>query len=270
MYTKQEIENMNYTDFIASIGQWNVPPGSFSTINEWAVYGHVTEKSKVLEIACTTGFSGRELAKLTGCSVFGIDISELSVKQAKLDAAYYAPECDLKYENLDFYSLPLNQKYTHIILGAAIQFFSDREKLIQIISELLVDGGMVLVSPYYLTKEALPDNVIESAKRVINIYPTNFGYDVAIEFYRDFEVLYQSRKNIVIETDEQMRKYTDDTVNRWIQRTEENDQEVIKSVRDRLWEIKVVCNNIHKYHSYSVMVLRYEARVYPNRFVELF
>lgn len=270
MYRKEDVLAWNYTDFIANVGQWNVPPGTFSTVNEWAVFGHVTKKSRVLEIACTTGFSGRELAKLTGCSVFGIDISKASVEQAKKDAEYYAPHCKLEYQCIDLYDLPLTRKYTHIVLGAAIQFFTDQNKLIAIISQLLEDGGMLLVSPYYLTNCQLPENIIKDAQRVINIYPTNFDYYYAMNFYKDFEVLYHSRKNIVVESDDEINKYTNDTINRWIERNSITDDELIAVMRNRLLEIKQVCNNIHKYHSYSVMVLRYEKNVYPNRFVELF
>ena len=129
---------------------------------------------------------------------------------------------------------------------------------------------MLLVSPYYLTDRPLPDKIINDSKRVININPTNFDYHFAMSYYKDFEIIYQSRKDIIVETDEEMKKYTDDTINRWIVRNGIADEKLIQAMRTRLMEIKEVCNNIHKYHSYSVMVLRYEKKVYPNRFVELF
>jgi hypothetical protein len=135
---------------------------------------------------------------------------------------------------------------------------------------LLEDGGMLLVSPYYLTDEPLPEKVIKDAHRVINIYPTNFDYYFAMNFYKDFEILYHSRKTIIVENDEEIKKYTDDTINRWITRNRITDEDIIAVMRNRLLEVKQVCNDIHKYHSYSVMVLRYEKNVYPNRFVELF
>ena len=36
--TIEEIKKLNYTDFLSLVDQWNVPPGSISTINEWAVF----------------------------------------------------------------------------------------------------------------------------------------------------------------------------------------------------------------------------------------
>lgn len=268
--SKEDIEKLNYTEFISFVDQWNVPPGSISTINEWAVFGHVNKDSRVLEVACTTGFSGRELARLTGCAVHGIDICGDSVHKAKENAKYYAPEFNLTYEHMDIYDMPRDKKFTHIIIGAAIQFFSDRKRVIDIFADLLEDGGIILASPYYLTNEPLPQNYIEDAQRVIGIMPTNFDYYVAMDFYKEFEILYQSRKDVVPETKEQMEKYTLDTIKRSCMFSNITDQEVIDIMKQRLYEVKEVCNRLHTYHSYSVLVLRYTEKVFPNRFVELF
>ena len=265
-----ELVRMNYTQFISYVGQWNVPPGSISTINEWAIFGHVNSDSRVLEIACTTGFSGRELARLTGCSVKGIDICKESIDDAIFNHQYYASECKLSYEHVDLYELKRDYKYTHIILGAAIQFFVDRDKVVEIISELLEDGGKILVSPYYLTDNHLPKELIEEARRILGIWPTDFGYETAMAYYKEFEILYQSRKDIVAETKEQMMKYTEDTVNRICEIRNIQDEDIIEVLKSRLYEIKNVCNELHKRHSYSVLVLRYTKKVFPNRFVELF
>lgn len=267
---KENITTMCYVDFIATVHQWNVPPGSISTINEWAVFGHVTKESRILEIACTTGFSGREIAKLTGCSVYGIDINELSVERAQAAAIHYAPQCDLKYDCIDIYDIPLTTKYTHIILGAAIQFFVNKDQLMGTLIGLLEDDGKILVSPYYLKDKRIPSDVVDVAKRVIGITPTDFGYDVAMEYYKDLEILYQSRKDIILETSTQMHKYTLDTVDRCCNIESIDDPEIKKLLYKRLYKIKEICNRIHQYHSYSVMVLRYSKNIYPNRFIELF
>ena len=81
--TNEAIAKMSYTEFIAFVYQWNVPPGAFSTINEWAIFSRMNSSSRVLEMACTTGFSGRELALFTDCSVVGIDLCAESIEVAK-------------------------------------------------------------------------------------------------------------------------------------------------------------------------------------------
>ena len=76
---------MSYTEFISFAHQWNIPPGSFVTLNEWLVFSHIDKSSRVLEIACTTGFSSREIARITGCESVGIDICPTSVDRAKFN-----------------------------------------------------------------------------------------------------------------------------------------------------------------------------------------
>lgn len=270
MKEKDKIKHLCYTDFVAYVEQWNVPPGSLSTISEWKVFGGLDQESKVLEIACTTGFSGRELAKMTGCSVHGIDISQSSIEKAKKAAEIYAPECDLTYECIDFYDYVPLRKYTHIILGASIQFFSDRNKVIEKISELLVDGGIILASPYYLKNKPLNKELIQRAQKIIGIDPTNFDYYTAMDYYKNFEILYQSRKDIYPENLNQMEKYVSDTVARCCELNKIEDDEIKQRLYERLYEIKDVCNQLHVNHAYSVLVLRYTKKVYPRRFVELF
>ena len=269
--TIEKIKELSYTEFLSLVDQWNVPPGSISTINEWAVFGHVTKESRVLEIACSTGFSGRELSKFTGCSVYGIDICKESIINARAAAQYYAPECDLSYEQIDLYNFSTDEKFTHIIIGASIQFFKDKERLIEILSNLLEDGGIILASPYYLKGQTLPNDLIQEAKRVLEITPTNFGYEVAMDYYKNFEIIYQSRKDIVTETRSQMEKYTYDTIRRSCDLSGIIcDKDVFDCLYQRLYEIKNICNIIHSYHLYSVLILRFTKKIYPNRFVELF
>ena len=89
--TPNYINNLNYTAFVAFSHQWNVLPGAFVTLNKWALYSRLTSKSRLLDVACTTGFKSRELARLTGCEAFGIDISESSIEVAKQNIELYAP-----------------------------------------------------------------------------------------------------------------------------------------------------------------------------------
>ena len=138
------------------------------------------------------------------------------------------------------------------------------------LTNLLEDNGQILVSPYYLKGEKLPNDLIERAKRVLGINPTNFDYYTAIKPYENFEIIYENRKNIIPETKEQMEKYSQDTINNACKINGIIDQEIIDYMYKRMYEIKDVCNELHKYFEYSVIVLRYRKDVYPNRFVELF
>ena len=66
--TSEYVKSISYTDFVGLINQWNVLPGSYNTLSKWANFSGLNKKSRLLEVACTTGFSSRELALLSGCS----------------------------------------------------------------------------------------------------------------------------------------------------------------------------------------------------------
>lgn len=268
--TIEDLKKMSYTEFISFAHQWNVPPGSFVTLNEWAIFSRINKESRILEIASTTGFSSREIAKITGCSAVGIDICSSSVERAQFNHQLYAKNLNLEYICMDACDYKSEKKFTHIILGAALGFFENPEKMINNLKELLEDDGMILVSPYYLKGDKLPKKLIEKTKKVIEINPTNFDYYDAIKPYEDFEILYENRKDIIPETEKQIEKYSKDTINTACKFHNITDKEIIEYMYQRMYEIKTICNELHKYFGYSVIVLRYRKNVYPNRYVELF
>ena len=270
LVTVDQIRKMSYTSFLGFINQWNIPPGSISTVSEWAVFGRVGQRSKVLEMACTTGFTGRELALLTGCTVRGIDLCRDSIDMALYNHRHYAPSCKLSYECCNAYDFSPKSKFSHVILGACLAFFPDPNRLMQKCISVLKDGGIMLTSPYYLASKKLPARLIARCKTTIGIYPTNVPYKEAMRPYRDLEIVYESRKDIVGETREEMEKYCTDTISRAcvLRRIERG--EVRDAVYRRLYQIKDVSNELHKRHAYSVLVLRNRKKVYPARYVELF
>lgn len=267
--TCDKVFSMSYTDFIALIDQWNVPPGSFSTINEWAVFGHVCQDSSVLEIACTTGFSSRELARLTGCAAVGVDISASSIESAKFNAEYYGPRLRLQYQCRDAINYYNENKFTHVVLGASLVFFENPNEMLQNIGSFFGRTGYILASPYY-SNGSMPEWVKKDCRRVIGIEPTVTSYDEMRDFYRDYETIYESRKDIRLETEQQIVKYVTDTVTRACELRSIDNECLYRAMYDRLYEIKAVSNEIHRYQGYSVLVLRYMENVFPNRFVEYF
>lgn len=267
--TVNEIKNMTYTQFVAFIDQWNVPPGALNTINQWAVMGHVGANSNVLEIACTTGLSSREIARITGCSSTGIDICEDSIKSAKMNAELYGKGLSLKYLCGDACEYASDEEFSHVIIGASLGFFKEPKRMLDRITSFFGETGYLLASPYYRSAD-MPDELIKECQRVIGITPTTTSYDSVRDMYANFEVAYENRCSIVIETKGQMEKYTYDSIQRACELRNITNADLKKAMYDRLYEIKDVSNELHKYQAYSVLVLRYLKGVYPNKFLELF
>lgn len=265
---KEELEKMPYVDFVGYVNQWNVPPGSFSTVSKWKVFGGVSEKSKVLEIASTSGFSLREIAILSGCSGVGIDLSEPSVN-ASIQNAKVLGVNSIQYKCQNALDYKPTYKFSHIIIGAALKFFPEPQKVLSHITEFLVeDGGYVLASPFYAVKD-VPIELIERCKKVFGITITTEFYETIINDYKGFEIIYEDRSQIREETDMEINFYCKSIIDNCPDGTFYDDS-ARKYAYKRLFEIKKTTNDLRKYQEYTVLVLRYRSKFFGKRFTELF
>ena len=267
--TIEKIQNMSYTDFVGFINQWNVLPGAFNTLSKWKVFSNLKENSKILEIACTTGFSSRELAIMTNCSGKAFDISERSVESAIENKKKYAPNIKIDYFVKDGYKFKSEEKFTHIILGASLKFFPKPEEMLKICLDHLEDGGFILASPFYI-KSPIPESLISEFKKIFGITPTTESYKDIIKMYKGLEVIYEERNDLIEETNEELEHYCHSTIERVCKEKGVNDENLYLAMYKKLMEIKMMSNKLRPYQRYSVLVLRYRKNIYPNRYVELF
>ncbi|MDQ3287639.1 MAG: class I SAM-dependent methyltransferase [Pseudomonadota bacterium] len=263
------LRNCSYTDFVGLIAQTNVPPGAFSTINRWVLYSHMTSASYLYEAACTTGFSLREAARLAGCAGEGADISEASVLAARRSVEGTGLGEHVSYHHANAVEHQPARKPTHIIVGAALRFFPDPERMVARCAELFGDDGYLLAAPFYTVRD-IPQALLDEAKGVLGIVPTTARYKEVTWLYRGFQLLFEDRELIEMETRDELVHYCESTASRAIHLLDTTDREVYQAIYDRLFEIKDLCNRLRAYQGYSTMVLRYRASEFPNRYVELF
>jgi len=267
--TNEVIENMSYADFVGFINQWNVLPGAFNTLSKWKIFSNLNENSKILEIACTTGFSSRELAIMTNCFGKAFDISEKAINSAIENKKKYAPKIKIDYFVEDGYKFKSKEKFTHIIVGASLKFFPKPEKMLKICLKHLEDGGFILASPFYI-KSPIPESLILEFKKVFGITPTIESYKDIMKMYRGLEVIYEDRNDLIEETREELEHYCHSTIKRVCKEKGINDNGLYSAMFKRLMGIKLMSNKLRPYQKYSVLVLRYRKNIYPNRYVELF
>lgn len=269
--TTEFIKSLKYPDFVGFINQTNVLPGAYDTLSRWKIYGEINQNSNILQIACTTGFQSRELALNTGCKGTAFDLSEYAIASAKRNQDKYINENRINYIVEDGYNFQSNQKYSHILLGAGLGFFQDPSKMLKKAITYLEDNGKILASPFYVN-DNIPVDVVEKAKKTFGIIPTNEGYKEIMDIYHNsgLEVIYEERKSIYTETDEEIENYVNSTANRAFIELDIKDKEVQQVIKERLWDIKKTTNMLRKYQNYVVLVLRYRAKDFPNRYVELF
>src|SRR3989338_1350851 len=267
--TPEFIKQLSYTDFVGFVNQWNVLPGSYSTLSKWAIHSRMNKNSRLLEGACTTGFSSRELATLTGCSGEGFDLSESSIEMANYNKKRYVPEINFSYKVADGYRYKSRGKFTHIAVGASLQFFPDSEKMVSRCISMLEDGGYILAAPFYVVR-TIPSNLIKRAQKVFGITPTNVSYKEIMQLYNKFEIIYEDRNELIQETKDELEYYCRSTVDRACEMRNIKNKKVYEAMFGRLFEVKEMSNDLRPYQRYSVLVLRFRKSVYPNRFVELF
>lgn len=268
-YTYDDLKNMTYTDFVGFVNQWNVPPGSFSTLSEWILHSNIKESSNILEVACTTGFSSREIAILTKCKAAGFDISESSVISAIKNKEKFASNLDISYEVADGYQFESNDNFTHLIVGGSLKFFPDPEKMINKCLSILNNGGFILASPYFISSP-IPASLVRQFEVVYGITPTTESYKDVMALYKGLEIIYESRKDIIPETTDEMHHYCESITNRTCNELNIKDEKIKTLIYERMFDIKNLANELRIYQGYSVLVLRYRPSTYPNRFVELF
>jgi SAM-dependent methyltransferase len=267
--TPKFIDSISYTDFVGLINQWNVLPGSFNTLSKWARFSGLDKKSRLLEVACTTGFSSRELALLSGCSGEGFDISQNSIKMANYNKRHYAPDIKMSYTVADGYEYESQKRFTHIVVGASLGFFSDPKKMLLRCVDMLEDGGFILASPFYVTKP-IPKKLVKTARDIFDFTPTVISYKEIIKMYETLEILFEERNNAIEETKEELNYYCSCTTKRACGMLGTGSKDVYDAIYRRLYKIKKMSNDLRPYQGYSVLVLRYRKDTYPDRFVELF
>lgn len=259
---------MPYTQFIGFINQSNVPPGSYDTLNRWKVFSELNENSNMLEIASTTGFSSRELHLMSGARGVGVDISQDSIDTANTNIKLVSNTSPIKYYCMDAYNLDLQDKFSHVILGSCLGFFEKPRLLLDNITKYLEDESYVLASPFYAIKK-VPNDLVVKGKSVFGINPTTKGYKDVMSVYEKYEVIYESRHLPYQETEQELKKYCTDTINRFAKVNNVSDK-IIDDSYKRLYEIKHTSNILRPFQGYNVNVFRYRKNIYPNRFTELF
>ena len=268
--TPEYIFQCSYTDFVGLVNQTNVPPGSFSTLTEWITNGFITAESHLVEVACTTGFSIREISRLTGCSGEGVDLSEVSIDRATTNTRDDFSDGRLRFVSGDATLFVPKKKATHVIVGAALGFFPKPKMMLDQLTQFFTnDRGYLLAAPFYVTS-SVPHQLIDEARNVLGISPTVAPYKEVMRLYSNFSIRYECRHIPVQETKEEIHHYCISTISRASKELNDDRPEIFSAMYDRLFTIRELTNSLRQYQGYSVLVLGYNKCEFGNRYVELF
>ncbi|MFD7645675.1 class I SAM-dependent methyltransferase [Kitasatospora sp. NPDC059795] len=264
-----EVWAANYPDFVAMVNQTNVMPGAHATLNTWALHSRLGRQHHLLDVACTTGFTSRELARLTDCAATGFDLSADSVALARYNHQLLDPSLRLAYHQADGTTFTSEHTFTHIAVGAALGFFPDPPAMARRLLNLLAPDGYVLASPFW-APEPLPDHAAAVRRDVFGITSPMETRDQALALFAGLDVLHQADHTLTPEPADAIDHYCRSTVDRVLDQSGGTEPAVRSAMTERLRQIKHATNTLRAHQHYTVLVLRYDARTYPNRYVELF
>jgi ubiquinone/menaquinone biosynthesis C-methylase UbiE len=169
--TRDEIEILrqcSYPDFVAYIGQDNTPPGGDKTVATWLEKSRVTPHSRVLDLACNTGFSGRWLHGHAAAKVTGIDLSERAIQEAR---RLVPDDKRCTYVVGNAADLPFNDAaFTHVLAGSNFGFITERATALAEARRVVQATGYLCTSSYYYTAKP-PDGVLDSVAAAIGWRP---------------------------------------------------------------------------------------------------
>lgn len=257
-YTKAEIEKLSYTDFISLIKEENRPSGGKKTIREIAINSFINEKSNVLEIGCTNGFSSIEINKITKCNIIGIDINKNSISNAiekiKLNSL---DENKIKFEygNAENLSKFSDNTFDLIICGNAISFMNDKSKVLNELIRILKPNGFISIVPLWY-KESPNINLVNKINHEL-------GFDITCYYERDWlnffhnklELYYKKNYSFIHCKPEQIKKYVEEMID-----SKEHlkcySYEEIKEIKKRWYNTISIFNDNLSLTNYSVILLR--------------
>jgi ubiquinone/menaquinone biosynthesis C-methylase UbiE len=189
-----------YLTTVAASGQVNTPPGSYLTVKEWARNAFVTDRSRVLEIGCSTGFITIEMARYTGATCVGIDLHGESIETAVKNTDNYVKKL-VSFQQANARDLPFeNGSFGHVVVGGHLPFIPPGLRRLHIDEALRVlkPWGYLLVALYYY-HAAPPRRLVTEFNRAIGTRLSPKGskkywaglFDdrlITLEYQADYEV----------------------------------------------------------------------------------
>lgn len=152
---------------------------------------NITKDSVVLDLGCGNGTTSLYLAKKYGCTVYGIDISQVRIDNA-LKLKKDNPDLKLNFYKSSGTILNFNDCFfTHIWIQAVIYHIPEKQKVFKEIYRILQKNGILIMDD--LTKPQ--ENITNEAKKYVYdrlLFDTNLNHEKYIENFRElgFNVLY--------------------------------------------------------------------------------
>lgn len=161
----------SYTDLIGKAHIENAPPDGLSTVQWWINEAPITGADVVLDLACSTGFSSRNIVRLTGAQSVGIDVSAPSIAGAELLAERDGIRARCRFELGDAESLRFSDgRFSVVVVGSVFGFFNKKAAALDECRRVLAPEGRVCVGTFYFLSPPT-DSLLDTVKEQIGFRP---------------------------------------------------------------------------------------------------
>ena len=147
--TAESIELIPYLPYLLQ-DLWELGSSPKDIINMIQKHIQVSEKTKVLDLACGKGAVSVQLAEALGCMVKGIDIIPEFIDFAKKKAKEYGVEnlCEFKVGDINE-AVKIEKDYDIVILGAVGDVLGNPEETIQKLKGTVKNYGYIFIDDAY-------------------------------------------------------------------------------------------------------------------------
>ena len=251
-----QIKNMPYADFVGLMGQHNTPPGASKTIERWIRLGKISNDSKVLDLACNTGFSSRSVVKAVGCEAKGIDVSKPSIEMAGMLAVNDGIASRVEYAVGDASLIPfMDRQFSHILAGTTFGFIQNRHQALKECWRVLSNEGLLCIATFYYDRTP-PEKILDRVASAVGFRPSgDWDYDW-------WRIFFETQFTLVEEEDDVLSVLQEDEVTESVRRfiystslpLKETSEEIKQGCFEKLRDIRLVLNEHRQYQRFNVSI----------------
>ncbi len=205
----EQILHFSYVDLLAFMGESNLPPGGFSNIANLIDFCHIHESSRVLHVGSSAGFLSREIARITGAQVVGVDINPNMVASAQANAEREGLADRCSYTCSDICTYRSAEPFDIVLTGGSLAFVHDHASAIRSMVANAKPYGFVALCELFYRESPSP----ELRERVASIignqvpeYDRNYWIELA-ESCKELRPWKSDSRPVRKATDDELKTY---------------------------------------------------------------
>lgn len=249
------INKLSYPDFVAILGQDNTPPGGIDTVTAWVVRADIDQHSDIFDLACSTGYSSRTAAEITGCNGIGMDLSELAIRTARARAQAANLADRLEYCVGDVVGIPRTDGFfSHVLAGCSFAFVQQREAVLSEAHRILKVGGALCVANFFYFAQP-PSRLLTEVEEAIGFRPDPGWTDAYWEqfFSERFVPVLDAVHDLPVMDTAVLHRQARDAVSKLEYLLGDG---ATRACYERLISIRSTLNEHRRYQQYSVQIWR--------------